>query len=237
MGSHLFEEFVGRLTPLDLQARGAPSRAAYRARYLSALRAATPAERRAVDAAFDPARLDAALRRQGLALPRPWPPCVVLAHDADIEGRMPHAMSFRTRRGALAAIVVDRREFAQPDFAKTLHHEYVHVLQQTFPAPFDAWYRRRWGLVRAGAARLPPALLARRRANPDAPHIYVPADQGAPHTTAQADQSAWLVTYVGEPRSLADCHYERADGAARPLVLDDEHPHERIAYLMEADFD
>jgi hypothetical protein len=235
-----FEGFLARLTPFDLRARRAPSAAAYRARYLRSLRPLAPAQAARVRAAFAPARVDAALRRGGLALPRPWPPLRAATHaDPDVEGGLPHTMSFDYREkqkgGALGApfsiisiiekrhvIILPDSAFAAPagEFAATLHHEYVHVLQRAFPRHFAAWYRR-WGLAEVPLAALPAALAARRRANPDAMSLFAPVDlrkiAGAP----------WINVYPARgPRALTDCERD-------PCW---EHPHETVAYAVEDAF-
>ena len=224
-----FESFLARLTPFDLRARRAPSVAAYRARYLRSLRPLAPAQAARARAAFAPARVDAALRRGGLALPRPWPPLRAAAHaDPDVEGGLPHTMSFRGVGAPRHLIVLPDATLAAPagEFAATLHHEYVHVLQRAFPRHFAAWYRR-WGLAEVPAAALPPALAARRRANPDALSVFAPVKSVDSANSHKFTGAPWINLYPARgPRALTDC--ER-----NPRW---EHPHEAVAYAIEDEF-
>jgi len=210
-----FNEFIQRLSPLDLRARGASGRAEYRRRYLGALRPPSAAERAQIARAFAPARLDMRLRRRGLALPREWPPCVVLVHENPlVEGGLPHTAGLPHTQGGV--IVLPAWEFRSPQFAITLQHEYTHVLQRAFPAQFAAWYRAHWGVAEVPAAAL-GAAAARRRANPDAMTLFAPA------ASAPAASAPWAALYRERPRSLDDCE----------CATEWEHPHERLAYELE----
>ena len=244
-----FEEFIQSLSPLDLRARSANSRAEYRRRYLDALRLPSAAERAQIARAFVPARLDTRMRQRGLVLPRRWPPCIVLVHENPlVEGGMPHTQSGLPGRllGRLPVIVMPASEFQLPEFAITLQHEYTHVLQRTFPEQFADWYRANWGVVEVPISALGKDAV-RRRANPDAMSLFAPeirpeirpAMRPAMRPARPAMRPArpamrpamrparstapWAVLYHKNPQSLKDC----------ACATGWEHPHERLAYELE----
>ena len=239
-----FEEFIQSLSPLDLRARSANSRAEYRRRYLDALRLPSAAERAQIARAFVPARLDTRMRQRGLVLPRRWPPCIVLVHENPlVEGGMPHTQSGLPGRllGNLPVIVMPASEFQLPEFAITLQHEYTHVLQRTFPEQFADWYRANWGVVEVPISALGKDAV-RRRANPDAMSLFAPeirpeirpamrpamrparpAMRPAMSARTARSTAPWAVLYHKNPQSLKDC----------ACATGWEHPHERLAYELE----
>lgn len=249
-----FDEFIQHLSPLDLQARGAASRAEYRRRYLGALRLPTAAERAQIARTFVPARLDARLQRRGLVLPREWPPCNVLVHENHmVEGGMPHTQAGmpHTQAGMPhmqgSVIVLPAWEFRSPQFASTLQHEYTHVLQRAFPAQFAEWYRTHWSVAEVPTAAL-GATAARRRTNPDAMSLYAPVTPVMPVTpVAPSAPVAPSLPTSRRGRSPVDPNAPWAPGAPwaalyreQPRSLSDyecvtewEHPHERLAYELE----
>lgn len=201
--------YVNSLSDLDLQARRAPSRHAYRRRAAAAAADFTPEQRKALRAAAVRAdaffqskafcRLDAPIVAVDLVA-LPW--VFALTRDDAYEDGIPH-----TRFNTI--FLSTHVSFREPDLTRLLIHEKIHIYQRSFAEVVErGLHARGWRT----ADPVPPKLLRRRRANPDRPERVLRDRDGRVH----------IAMYHPAPTRIAHADASRED------------PYEEMAYRLAA---